>query len=162
MKYNNNLFRKPQPSENDMLDDAMTSAIAKTSERVEQQRRLTYSQSKRSTTDDCTEPIILPKQILWCPNNDGAAKQWLLTEELPWWFFASFINYCAYAVNGHARSPRVRRCYTPSQRHLMARLRKFPSVDDELIEESKWFLARPAQNEWYKRGRVDITELSKF
>lgn len=145
-----------------MPDDAMRSAIAKLSERVEQQRRLTYSQSKRSTTYDCTKPIMLPKQILWCANNDGAAKQWLLTEELPWWFFASFINYCAYAINGRARSPKLRRCFTPAQRHLMARLRKFPSDDDQLIEEFKWFLAGPAQNEWYKKEPVDITGLSKF
>ncbi|KEQ76384.1 hypothetical protein M436DRAFT_78139 [Aureobasidium namibiae CBS 147.97] len=110
-------------------------------------------------TVDCTGRTILPEQILWCANNDGAAKQWLVNEALPWWFFASFLNYCASAVNGHARSPRVRRCYTPAQRQLMARLRKYPSDEDELIQEFKWYITGPAHNVSFRGGPVDFETL---
>jgi len=139
----------------------MTPAMARLSDRISQHRRWVESQSERKMTVDCTERTILPKQILWCANNDGAAKQWLVDEALPWWFFASFLNYCASAINGHARSPRVRRCYTPAQRHLMTRLRKYPSNDGELIQEFRWYITGPAQNVSFRTGLVDVETLSK-
>lgn len=148
-----------QPSETGMVEDAMASAVARLSERVEQQRRLIYSQSERTNIPDCAEPTIVPEQILWCPNNDGPAKQWLLSEELPWWFFASFVNYCVHTINNYARRPRNGRCY-PAERRLLACLSKFPSNDDELIEEFKWYLTGPALSGCFKKFPVDFETLS--
>ena len=153
---------KRSHQQNNMSEDTITSAIARLSERISQHRRWVESQSERKITVDCTERTILPEQILWCADNNGAAKQWLVNEALPWWFFASFLNYCASAINGHARSPRVRRCYTPAQRHLMTRLRKYPSDDDELIQEFKWYITGPAHNVSFRTGLVDVETLSMF
>ena len=144
-----------------MSENTITSAIARLSERISQHRRLVESQSERKFTVDCTERTILPEQILWCADNEGAAKQWLVDEALPWWFFASFVNYCASAIDGHARNLRVRRCY-PVQRRLMARLLRYPSNDGELIQEFKWYITGPAHNVSFRTGLVDVKTLSMF
>lgn len=144
-----------------MLDDALKPRIAKLSARIEEQRHRIDSQPARKGIPDCDEPIVLPQQILWCANNNGAAKQWLLTEELPWWFFGSFLNYCASAINVDVWSRRIRRCY-PAQRRLVACLGKFPMRDDELVQEMKLYLTRQAPTKWCKGGFVDLETLSRF
>jgi hypothetical protein len=110
---------------------------------------------------DCTKPTILPQPILWC-QNDGEAKQWLLHETLPWWFFGSFLNFYARVYIGKPRRRNLPRTYTVAQRRLLACLRRHPMRDDELVEEMKHYLAGAAQIGMYKKGLVNLRELSEF
>jgi hypothetical protein len=126
-----------------------------------QRRRNTQLKAKRRIAIDSTKPIILPHSILWC-KDDGEAKQWLLHENLPWWFFGSFLNFCARAFRINPRSQRKRLKFTVAQRRLLVCLRKYPMRDDELVEEMKCYLAGPAQKGMYKKGLVDLRELSEF
>jgi hypothetical protein len=107
---------------------------------------------------DCDEPILLPRQILWCSNNDGPAKQWLLDEALPWWYFASFINFCTHV---HTTGT-VRGRYSVAQHRLLACLEKYPMQDVELIKEMKWHLVHAAHLKMYKKGAIDVEEFSQF
>lgn len=48
--------------------------------------------------DDCAKDIILPIDILWC--SDRSAEEGLCYTRLPWWFYASFLNFCLRVLIG--------------------------------------------------------------
>ena len=144
-----------------MSEHTMTPAMARLSDRISQHRRWVESQSERKITVNCTERTILPEQILWCADNDGAAKQWLVNEALPWWFLASFVNRCALIINDFASARGPRSSHWNPLVRLVACLRRFPMCDDELVQGMKVYLAGSAQTEWCKRGLVDVETLSK-
>jgi hypothetical protein len=145
-----------------MADNTAASTVQRVQNRTRHRRRAAVeTKHKRRMVINCARPIIVPHhKILWC--TDGAkAKQWLLQEDLPWWFFASFINFCARVVKGNPRS-RKTYTYTVWQRRLLAYLNRSPLDEDELVEMMKWYLAGFAQKGKYRKGVVDFGELSMF
>jgi hypothetical protein len=123
-------------------------------------RRDAHQILKRKIAADCAEPAILPERILWC-NDNGTAKQWLLQKNLPWWFFGSFLNYCARVCNRALQTHKPRPKFTVAQRRLLACLRQYPMSGEELIEVMKIHLGGGATWVMLDTGLVDLDALSE-
>ncbi|KAI5199880.1 hypothetical protein AUEXF2481DRAFT_31364 [Aureobasidium subglaciale EXF-2481] len=86
--------------------------------------------------DNYTRPILLTSgRWLWC--RDKRAENWLLTRHLPWWFFASFINFCAYVHEKAQHNDNL----NPDEQRLLIHIKEYPLAADDLIAEMQCYLA---------------------
>ncbi|KAI5240419.1 hypothetical protein E4T43_06083 [Aureobasidium subglaciale] len=86
--------------------------------------------------DNYTRPILLTSgRWLWC--RDKRAENWLLTQHLPWWFFASFINFCAYVHEKAQHNDDL----NPDEQRLLIHIKEYPLAADDLIAEMQCYLA---------------------
>ncbi|KAI4727394.1 hypothetical protein E4T49_04879 [Aureobasidium sp. EXF-10728] len=109
-----------------------------------------------SHADDHEKPILITNdRWLWC--RDERARVWLTTERLPWWFFASFMNYCADVLDvTHDESGNLYDTVGADEKHLLTSLKEYPLSSESLIHEMRCYLAKSTIEGKISQGLINL------